>query len=398
MPAWQLLARMPDRSIGGILTGWTLQLTLRLNEVGTWALAIPAEQCPTGWPTPGCGLIALRDGTVVASGMWDDENYAWTANPDQDATGPGTYSLTGDTDLGRLAYRICYPTPSAVWSAQTSPYWRYPFDGSTSTAEDVMRVTVNYQAGSLATTQRRVPGVRLGAATGAGTQVRIQERFTPLLDALRKVAAAGGRLIFDVRDNLDTGYDFTVRAPADLTGTARFGIDMGNVDNLTARRSAPTVTDALVAGGGELVNRYLAEFHDDTADTAWGRRELFVDQRQVETTTATPEDEAKMLDEFAKAADEAFAAGGEQTGVAATIRDTPTVAWGRDYNLGDLVAIQTPAGPVTDLIRQTAITVDATGVEDITSTIGSTDNTDGDPLETTVRRLLARVNQLERAL
>lgn len=404
MGTWQVLARMPDRTVGGLLTGWVLKLTLRLNEVGTWELTVPRERCPAGWPSPGCGVIALRDGAVVASGMWDEETFTWSASPGDDAAGPGTYSLTGDTDLGRLAYRLCYPTPGQPWNAQTNAYWVYPFDTtSTSHAEDVLRVTVNWQAGSLAVADRRVPGVRLGTAVGVGTQVRISERFTPLLDALRKIALAGGGLAFDMLDDLAGHTDFVVRQPVDRTSTARFGVEMGNVLDLTVRRVAPTATHALIAGGGELENRDLAEFADPAADPAWGRRESFVDQRQVDDTTSTDpdqaaQDEANRQAEYEKAAAEAFASGGEQTGVSATIRDTPTVAWGRDYDVGDQVSVLTPAGAVADLVRQVSITVDAKGNEDITSVIGSADATVGDPLAATVKSALARISQLERSL
>lgn len=398
MPGWQILARMPDRSIGGILRGWDFKLTLRLNEVGSWSLDLPRETTPVGWPTPGCGIIALRDGKVVASGCVDEETFNWTSDPADEAAGPGNYTLTGDTDLGRLAYRTIYPTPSQPWASQTNAYWAYPFDGTTSTAEDVMRVTVNWQAGSLARTDRRVPGLRLGAATGAGTQTRISERFTPLLDALRKTALAGGGLVFDVLDTLDRGSEFTVRAPADRTQTARFGIDIGNLVNLEVHRIAPTATVALIAGGGELTNRDLAEIPDTTADAAWGRRELFVDQRQVDDTDTTDQGNADRAAEYAKAAAEAFTTGGQQTAVAATVIDTPTTAWGRDYGLGDKVSVLAPFGAVADLVRQVDITVDATGAEDIASVIGSTDAAVGDPLAATVKAMARRISQLERAL
>lgn len=389
---WTLLARAPDRSIAGTLVAYELKLTLVLNEVGSFELTVPKEATPDGWPAPGAGLIAIRDSQVVASGNIDAESYAWSADPTEESTGPGQWTLTGDTDLARLAYRIVYPTPGRDWDEQTNAHYTWPATG-TALAEEVMRVVVNQQAGSLAPDERRVPGLRLGPASGAGGSTRISERFTPLLDALRTVALAGGGLIFDVTDTLDGHMEFTVREPADRSTTARFGVELGNLTTLTVQRAAPVTTIALVAGIGSGADRELAAFGDPDADPAWERRETFLDQRQVDSDAAQDERYA----EYAKAAAEHLADNGEKTSVAATITDTETVQWGRDYQLGDLVSILTPYGPVTDLVRQVDIEISPEGVEDITSVIGNPDPATSDPLADTARRLADRIGRLERA-
>lgn len=391
---WQVLARNADRAIVGVLSGWSLSLTLRLNEVGSWRLNVPRDLVPTGWPTAGDGIIVLRDNRVVASGNLDDDSYAWAADPNDATGGAGRYTLQGDTDLGRLAYRVTYPTPSTAWGAGQAAYWRYPFDGTTSNAEDVLRVTVNYQAGSLALGDRRVPGLTLAAAKGIGGQVRISERFTMLLDALRTVARAGGGLVFDVTDNLGGGLVFDVREPVDRTTSARFAVDLGNVERLTAQRVSPSITVALVAAQGEKELRELTEIADPTADAAWGRREGFLDQRQVDDG-ATP---AERAAEYAKAAADAFGSGAEQSSIAAEILDTAAVRWGRDYDLGDRVSVVVPWGTVTELVRAVDVTVTETGVERVASIIGHADTIVANPLNKTVRQLLKRISQLERSL
>ena len=387
---WTLLARGADRGVVGVLSGWTFTLTSRLNEVGSWRLDVPRDLAPTGWPAAGAGLILVRDTDVIASGNIDDHAYAWQADPG----GSGTYSLQGDTDLGRIAYRITYPTPTQAWGAGQGAYWKYPFEGGTAAAEDVLRVTVNYQAGSLAMPARRVPGLRLGVARNIGAQVKVVERFTPLLDTLRKVAAAGGNLAFDVTDDLAGGLVFDVRVPRDRTASARFAVDMGNVEELLARRVSPVVTDALIGAQGDLSARELVEIHDAAADAAWGRRESFVDQRQVDKDAEQADRDA----EYAKAAADEFASGAEQTSVAVTITDTPAVRWRRDYDLGDRVSVVVPWGTVTELVRQVEVTVTETGVERVASVIGSQEASQADPMAATVRRLLARISQLERSL
>ena len=388
--AWQLLARMPDRQVGGVLDAASFKLTLRHNEVGSWSVDVPRERTPAGWPAPGAGIIAIRDRVVVASGDIDEQGFAWSSDPGDESAGPGKYTLTGSTDLARLGYRVVYPTPGQPWGSQTNNYYAYGPD----VGEEVLRVTVNQQAGSLAPTQRRVPGLRLSAPTGIGSTVVIHERFTPLLDALRKVALAAGGLAFDVRDALDTGQDFVIWQPLDRTGSARFGIELGNVASLAVQRVAPTGTTALVAGQGEGADRTLVEIPDPSANIAWGRREAFLDQRQVDAGLELPEQQV----EFEKAAAEAFADAAEASAVSAVIVDTPAVKWGEDYGLGDRVSVSTPFGPVVDVVRQVDITVDEAGVEDITSVIGTTDPTTDDPLAGIVRAMSKRISQLERAL
>jgi hypothetical protein len=395
MATWTLLARAADRSIAGILRGYSLALTLRWNEVGSWSLNLPRESAPAGWPAPGTGLIMMRDGQVVASGNWDEQTFTWSADPgDQDA-GQGRYTLTGDTDLARLAYRTVYPDYLHAWTAQGNAYY-----ADSGIGESVLRNLVNRQAGSNALTARIVPGLHLGTAVGVGDTISIRERFTPLLEAMRSAAESSGGLAFDVRDNLAGTQEFVVWQPVDRTDTARFGVELGNVASLEIRRTSPVATTALVAGTEELAARQTLEKSDDDAVTLWGRRELFVDQRQATDEDWVPGDPptAEQLAEYEKAADEALADQGEQFAVAAVTIDTPQLQWGRDYTLGDKVSVITPFGPVDDLVRQVDIAVEDTGVEDIRSTIGTNDISADDPLATTVRRLTSRISQIERAL
>ena len=395
MSTWTLLARAADRSIVGVLSGYSLALTLRWNEVGSWSLNLPRESAPAGWPAPGTGLIMLRDGAVVASGNWDEQTFTWSADPGDQAAGQGIYTLAGDTDLARLAYRVVYPDYLHAWTAQGNAYY-----ADSGTGESVLRNLVNRQAGSNALTARIVPGLHLGTAVGVGGAISVRERFTPLLDAMRSAADLSGGLAFDVRDTLAGTQEFVVWQPVDRTDTARFGVELGNVASLEIRRTSPVATTALVAGTEELAARQTLEKSNTAAVTLWGRREMFVDQRQATDDTWVPGDPptAEQLAEYEKAADETLADQGEQFAVAAVTIDTPQLQWGRDYNIGDKVSVITPFGPVDDLVRQVDIAVDENGVEDIRSTIGTNDIASDDPLASTVRRLTSRISQIERAL
>lgn len=383
---WTLLARDASRRIVGVIPAGSFKLTLRHNEVGSWTLSVPRELTPEGWPEPGSGLIFLREGKVVASGNVDEETFSWSADSTDDSGGTGKWELTGDTDLGRIAYRIVYPSHNRPWSQQNI---EAHFE-STDYANTLLRRLVSRQAGPDALPSRRVQGLYLRQGEPQlGNQFTAKLRFTPLLEAMRSIALTGGGLAFDIVDDLAGGLEFRTWQPSDRSNVAQFGVEIGNVVNLHVRRSSPVCTSALVAAQGEGTDRFTYEQSDEDAVARWGRREMFIDQRQAGDAE---------IDVIIQAAEEALAENGEQTAVSAEIIDTPTVQWGRDYGLGDKVSVLTPFGQVSDLVREVDIEVDEGGVETIRSVIGTVDPMTDDPLATTVEKLMARISQLERAL
>jgi hypothetical protein len=383
MGTWQLLARDKDRNIVGVLQGWEFTLTLRFNEVGSWEMTIPREMTPSGWPHPGAGVIFLRDGKVVASGNIDEEQFTWS--PLEDA--PGTYKLTGDTDLGRLAYRVVYPDPTKEWEEQsTQSETHYVTNGVASTVIKRLADRNCNIAGTNGLASRKVPGLVLGSNPPVGSEISIKERFTPLLDAMRSAAFRGGGMRFDALDRLNGTIAFDVWPVADRSDVALFGVQIGNVVSLDVRRISPVGTAALVAGSDEGVARQLLERRNQQAIDAWGRRELFLDQRQTDDTS-----------EYEEAADEALEDNGEQVAVSAVVVDTLAVQWGRDYSVGDTVGVITPFGTVVDVVREVRIEVDPNGLENVTSTIGTSDTIVNDPLTQVVDQLSKRISQLERS-
>lgn len=394
---WTLLTRNPNRRVGELLKGYTFTLTLRFNEVGTWTLDIPRELCPPGWPAPGSGLIFMRDGRVVASGNWDEESFRWAADPASGESGQGKYTFSGDTDLGRIAYQVVYPSPERAWNDQT----KKTHYESTDLCETVLRAVVYAQCMDGTPSVRRVKGLELSDNNGLGTFVAYRERFAPLVETLRSTALVGGGLGFDVVDKLNGTQEFIVWEPVDRTETARFGRELGNVTELEVRRQSPVATVALVAGAEAGRDRFGLEKPDPSADPAWGRRELYVDQSIVrdedeDGNPVTGPPTANELAQYEKAADDALSSQGELFSVSAVTLDTPELRWGRDYVLGDKVAVLTPFGQLSDIVRQVEVTVSAEGVEDIRSAIGAADLTTDDPLSKQVRDLMSQVSKLQR--
>lgn len=396
MARWELLARDADRRVLGYVTAGAFELTVRYNEVGSWQLTAPVESLPQGWPAEGAGLIFLRDGQVFASGNIDADHYQWSATE-----GRGVYTVNGDTDLGRIAYRIVYPVPESDWEGNGSGTSTRTHFTVTGQASAVVRNFVIWNAGTLARPSRQVPGLYLSAGAAFGPTISVSERFTPILEAMRKAAIAGGGIAFDVRDDLQGGLEVLTWQPEDRSQDAVFGVEAGNLLELSVQRVAPVATTALVAGPGEGTDRFTVEVVDGTANPDWGRRELFLDQRQIQGPKPAEGGEpartpADVIAELELSGDEALAENRMQTAVSAKVIDTPTVQFGREYGLGDKVMVLTPHGPLVDLVREVQITVDEAGVEEVVTTIGTASPATDDPLIDQVTRLARRINVLER--
>src|SRR5690606_35005629 len=170
------------------------------------------ELTPEGWPTIDSGLVVMRGTKVVASGQIESIRYEWSASE-----GAGVYVITGDTDLARIAYRVVYPEYNKSWESQAAAYYTDP--GITG-AEQLIRRLVNRQCGPISLPSRRVFGLDSGDVEGIGAPTTIKERFSNLLEVVRKLAHDGGNLIVDIRDTLAGELYLDIREPLDLTQVA----------------------------------------------------------------------------------------------------------------------------------------------------------------------------------
>jgi len=407
MATYVVLARNADYTIAGALRTYALSATLNFNAVGSIEIGVPLEVCPTGWPHAGAGVVVVRDNQVWASGTWDQQAYSWSADSESDDGGPGKLTLTFDTDLGRLAYRIVYPKPDVSWTDQQdlgaadddSGAW-YEASGN---AETLLRNLVNLNAGAGAVAARREPHLTLDVIAGVGEDTTVKERFTPLLDAMRTVALAGGGLGFDVRQDLSSAQSlkFSVYQPVDRTASVRFSPELGNLASLSLEHSAPTANVVLTAGSGQKNKRNTLETPNDDSVAEWGRRETFRDQRQAGADPAdepTTEEQEEAWTEMEKDAADALVEGDEQASFTATAIDTPSCTYGVHYNLGDKVSagVDSLGFVVSEVVRAVQVQVDEKGNEEVTVSIGTGDEDQTGWLKP-VKDLEKRLSYLERA-
>jgi hypothetical protein len=321
---------------------------------GTWQVTARNEGLD-GLLTPGNGVILFRNGQEIMSGPITSIARGETVS---------TVSGLADTDLPND--RILYPDPARAITAQTKAY-----DNRSGPAEDVLLDYLAANMGATALTGRRLVKLRLPTSGHRGANVSITGRLAQMGTTLADVAESGG-LHFEILHGEDDQGPFlgvVVRPVVDRSADVRFGTTgsfTGGVigEGWAYTLNRPKVTAAIVAGGGELVDRTFVERTNPEAESLWGARiEQLIDQRQ----TTDPA-------ELTQAGDDALADGAEPVNVSFTITDSPDVQYRRDWFSGDIVGASVDGNDFVAPVREVTTTVaKASGgpTENISAVVGS---------------------------
>jgi hypothetical protein len=387
--------------LGDPLDGWTaLDVTRKFNEPASGSVTLPATPEAMSILQPGNRIVVVRDGKIWTAGPMEVPSEFEVGYGGGDSGGeqapPGQITIDFTDDLALIAGYITWPAPASAWTAQPTGTWRTIPSG---TGEAIIRQLVTENCGPSARAERRIPRLILGAASGAGTNTTVSTRFEALLDTCRRVAIDGGGVGFRTRQD---GRDivFEVYEPRDLTATARFSFGLGNLRYLRAKVSAPTVTHALVAGSepsaddtsGPTTRTYV-EVADAAQAAAWYRVEQFVDGSAADDSAG----------ELTQAGREQLAGGAAPVELATVTVDLPDepgqpgsgLIAGRDFDLGDRVAIALPNGAqVADLVRSIHLQATPKTGEYLTALVGSSEATTDPQVVRIVRNLSRRVGRI----
>lgn len=382
--AIQLLVCDQDLTIvGDPLDAWTnLDCTRRFNEPASGSVQLPA------WPEimaqlqPGNRIVVIRDGAVWAEGPLEiPQDYTWGIDSEAD---PGQVTAYFTDDLAVTAGYITWPSPAAAWADQPDTAARTI---ASTNAEVIIRTLVDENCGPSALTARQIPHLALDTLAGAGTTTSVTTRFEGLLEVCRRVAIDGGGLGF--RTRVSGGQIlFEVYAPQDMTSTARFSAGLGNLRRVAFKRSAPTVTHALVQGSEveAPTDRVFVEVADTTAAADWWRVEKLRDGSKDTDATG----------ELTQAGTEELASGAAPVELATVTVDTEDLRAGRDFDLGDQVTVELPTGlEVVDIVRSIQLQATPESGEVVTTLVGSTDATSDPAMVRLVRELGRRLGRIE---
>lgn len=314
-----------------------LTITERFNNVGEWKLTLPiGHALVPALRTPGAGIIVtiasgpLNGVTLMSGPMVSPE--VTTSSSD-----PGTVTIAGATDAVLLADRLAHPAPTTLDPADAS------HDVRTGPAETLMRQYVNVNLAAGAHSSRVDSRVVVPASSGRGAVSTQRPRFAVLGSLLASIAAGAdypavrasyhpGHLGFRVVQ-VGSTLEFQVYTVADRAAEVRLDVENGSLASHKVTTAAPTVTNVIVAGEGEGVDRTIVDrttAEATAAATAWRRRiELLKDQRQTS-------DES----ELEQAGDAELAEGGlSQYAMEVVPGDDTGWEFGEDWNLGDIVSV-----------------------------------------------------------
>jgi hypothetical protein len=370
----------------GPLTWTKVDATTRYNRVGAWSITIP--DTPTNRVLANItdlGVLVNWNGVFTFTGFLED----WNPVRSIDAT-TGAYVdslvLSGADDLGVVANRIAYPNPAVVWTSQTAG----GSDLQTGHCETVIKHFVNLNAGPGALTGRRAPHLTVATDLGRGTTVSYAARFAngvdlTLMNIIRLLVATGGPLgVSVVQSGGNLVFDCYV--PRDLSQTAWFSPQLGNLRTFNLSVANPTATNALVRGASTFTESLGTD-----AGNAWRHTELLIDQSG--STDAT---------QITQAGTDAIAQGAGSTHLQLQAVDLPQLAFGTHYGLGDRVTVEIQPGvSYTDIVTAVQLVADATAgtayTETATPTIGVSEADIGSD-KTALSMLAAEVRAIRKAL
>lgn len=316
------------------------------NNLGTWRLSLPVEHPLTAvLRTPGSGIIITgHDDIVLMSGPTiTPQYYATKEDPG------GMVVINGVTDSIVLADMLSFPDPSNVNpTTQTLSH-----DERSGTVESVMHAYVNANIGPGAPAPRRKAKLIMGTDRGRGPVIHKKARFPVLgvlLTELADIAGLGYRVIQRGDQLVFETYEV-----ADRSDVVRLDIDNNTLASAHFQIMPPGVTQVIIAGQGDLVNR---QFYAATtsqaleAETMWGRRiERFVDQRQTDNEDEHESKAAAIL------ASEGFTA----VAVNAVPADDTTMRFGHDFGMGDTIAAVVDNGEARAVVSGFVMKWDSSG-------------------------------------
>lgn len=379
---WTVRARTLDLRLVDHVRFTGLSLVERYNQPDTAVL-----QGTIGDLGP---LLAPGMGAVLHDGPTQRASMVVT---DLERHGDGTAQVTLAGDLIRLWDRVCYPDPANAFFAQTRDH-----DVRTGPAETVLLAFVNANAGLGARTDRQITRMRMPADQVRGPATTISARLDelgPLIARLAESAALRACIVHTPAAALSGWLDLRLEDCPDLSAWARYGTPSSGGPGLLAPDwqytfSAPTITRAEVAAGGEGTARVFEEQAFPTSEGTWGRRiERVVDQRQ--TTNA---------DEIGQAGYDALVEGDAATSVQVKLLDSRGVEVGGTVPVGARVAANLDGLVVKERVREVTTTV-AVQPGGATVTVepvfGTSDTATKSATARQLAKALRRISVLERA-
>lgn len=368
MVTWTVTPLEKDQSrLHDPLSGWeSLTLVERFNKPDTWVLEGPAGSLDV--LLPGSGCVLSRDGVQVTSGVVRSVSRSAEYNDDGRLEEKVTVGCASWWSL--LAGRVVLPSRQHVLSRTVSKMTP-AHDKRSGPAEDLILYYIRACMGDLALADRRVPRLGVPVSLGRGAATSVSARLDVLGELVASLAEGAGLRITMQHSEPGPVLQLRIDAVRDVSENIRFGSVGSTAVGLMAEWSysleEPTVTRAIVAGGGEATERVFLQVASPEAEQMWGRAtEVLVDQRQSDTSV-----------ELVRAGEEEIAKGASPVKVSFTPILGPDIEFRRDVRVGDVVGYDLPGlPPGKDIVREATTVVQRTDgdpIESVSLVVGSPD-------------------------
>lgn len=369
-----------EKYIGQVTEYLSCNFHPRWNGVGTWSIKLAGNSAGALGFLPGCGIsVVLPDGTLFSGHAtsfldeWDEESNS----------GQGTITISGVEDKAILGYRVVLPDYASDYTLQTAAA-NYTMTGP---VESQIKQVVQKQLGTLALAARRLTGFQVAADGAGGSVITTSARYDNLLDFVQRIATPYGygfNLI-----SVPGGWNFFTQVAVDVSNKVIFSRQNANLLGYTFQQAAPTTTRAVVGGAGAGIARNIKIYDQagGAVDPKWGWLvEGFVDRRDT-----------NLSSDLAQAGAEALAAGAQTQALTISVRDTPNIAIGKDYQLGSKVSVIVRGVTYTDIVTEMDYNSTPNQLR-IKPTIGGADAVYGKALDIykVVKSISARVALIER--
>jgi hypothetical protein len=375
-PVYRVFLRDPAYNIVDELDAWiSLDLVIRWNAIGTWRLEIANDTRTVSAVIlqKASGIVVRRDGLTILSGSVT--SYTRTAT---------TIVAAGEDDMALLR-ELALPDPL------TSPPYPDAYDVVTAQASAVMRNLVNNNIGPAARADRKVAALQLAADPHLGSTITARAGFQPLITLLSEMAITplAGGLGFRIHqsDTTPNTLDFVVYASTDRSADAKFGTELGTAQDYEDTWTAPAANAPYVLlGDGLAGTRTVLEDVDTFSIAESGRRfETMIDRRDVTDPT-----------EGAQALAEAMAQTSSSRKVTITPIDVPSLQYGTEWELGDLVTFAVNGETFIDLVREVDIQLTPDRGTVVKPLIGQQGATNDSETATYISSVQNRLTNLER--
>lgn len=307
----------------------------------------------------GANLLLYVDGALVAgpTAATLSLSYGATAWAIGASTSAGSF-FAGQVDECAVAPLMSGTDVARLWASFNVSHAAY--DARSGVASTVLLGYVNANLITPTNADRIMPLLVAAADPGVGTSVSGNARGDNLLTLLQQLASSGGDIGFRVQQTANGVLTFTVYQPVDRSGSAKFSQDLQNLFDYAYSLGGPNANAVMAWGGGVGAARTSVQVRDTSSIASWGLVEELIDARDTsDTATMQQRGQAEVN------------AQSEQTNLALTPRDTASVQYGRDYNLGDIVAVTIDGNIITNKIRSVHIQLQAPDQEIITPGIGN---------------------------